>query len=267
MLVYSLSVRTSREQNTVSIHRQRVYDRIVPRKVEHECAFWAFPLFDVVPAGARRGERVLRRMNGERADALLVVRERRHRLARREVPEAHSRVHGACDDLRVGFLALHVCDGGGVAGEDVDLRLGAHVPDARGGVAAGGDEHVERGVEGEGVDAGEMAVVVPDDLVDFEVPALHHLFEKVSSFQKTYGDVARTLSSPHEKRYGWRGETASPRTVEMWPVKLNFSSPEAMSQTLMTRSPAPDTNHLFPGSTATDLTHPRCPEMTRMSFH
>ncbi len=35
----------------------------------------------------------------------------------------------------------------------------------RGGVAAGGDEHVERGVEGEGVDAGEMPVVVPDDLL------------------------------------------------------------------------------------------------------
>src|SRR5258708_6658295 len=35
----------------------------------------------------------------------------------------------------------------------------------------------------------------------------------------------------------------------------------------MTRSPAPVANHLFPGSTATLRTHPKCPEMTRTSFH
>src|SRR5712672_2903143 len=35
----------------------------------------------------------------------------------------------------------------------------------------------------------------------------------------------------------------------------------------MTRSPAPVASHLFPGSTATLRTQPKCPEMTRTSFH
>ena len=35
----------------------------------------------------------------------------------------------------------------------------------------------------------------------------------------------------------------------------------------MTRSPAPVANNLLPGSTATLRTQPKCPEMTRTSFH
>lgn len=77
----------------------------------------------------------------------------------------------------------------------------------------------------------------------------------------------RTLSSPQENRYGCRGETASPRTVEMWPVRESLSAPDARSQILMTRSPAPVANHWLPGSTATLRTQPRWPEMTRTSFH
>jgi hypothetical protein len=34
----------------------------------------------------------------------------------------------------------------------------------------------------------------------------------------------------------------------------------------MTRSPAPVANHWLPGSTATERTQPRWPEMTRVSF-
>ena len=79
--------------------------------------------------------------------------------------------------------------------------------------------------------------------------------------------MLRTLSSPHENRYGCRDDTAKPRTVEMWPVNESLSSPDAKSQILMTRSPAPVANHLLPGSTATLRTQPRCPEITRMSFH
>jgi len=67
--------------------------------------------------------------------------------------------------------------------------------------------------------------------------------------------------------YGWRGLTASPRTVEMWPVNVNRRLPEARSQILMVRSPAPVANHWFPGSMVIALTQPRCPEMTRISFH
>ncbi|SRR5260221_294372 len=58
------------------------------------------------------------------------------------------------------------------------------------------------------------------------------------AFRETLKKV-RTLSSPHEKRYGWRGDTASPRTVEICPVSDSRSSPDARFQDLMMRSPAP----------------------------
>jgi hypothetical protein len=38
------------------------------------------------------------------------------------------------------------------------------------------------------------------------------------------------LSSPHENRYGCRVLTATPRTVETWPVNDNFNVPVAKSQ-------------------------------------
>src|SRR5277367_1586930 len=75
------------------------------------------------------------------------------------------------------------------------------------------------------------------------------------------------LSSPQEKRYGCRGETARPRTVEMWPVRVRRREPVARSQILIVRSPAPEANHSLPGSTARARTQPKCPEITRMSFH
>ena len=51
------------------------------------------------------------------------------------------------------------------------------------------------------------------------------------------------LSSPTEKRYGWRGEMQTPRTVLMCPVSDSLSCPEARSHTLIMRSAAPVTNH------------------------
>ncbi len=52
----------------------------------------------------------------------------------------------------------------------------------------------------------------------------------------------------------------------MWPVSVSFREPEARSQILIVRSPAPLANHSFPGSTARALTQPRWPDITRMSF-
>src|SRR5436190_21974327 len=75
------------------------------------------------------------------------------------------------------------------------------------------------------------------------------------------------LSSPQEKRYGCRGETARPRTVEMCPVRVSRRFPDARSQILIVLSPAPLANHSLPGSTVRALTQPRCPDITRISFH
>mmetsp|Transcript_10937 Transcript_10937/g.26270 ORF Transcript_10937/g.26270 Transcript_10937/m.26270 type:complete len:230 (-) Transcript_10937:160-849(-) len=67
--------------------------------------------------------------------------------------------------------------------------------------------------------------------------------------------------------YGCLSLMAIPRTGLMWPVSVSLSSPDARSQTFSVLSPAPVTNHSFPGSTQTQRTHPRCPEITRISFH
>ena len=49
-------------------------------------------------------------------------------------------------------------------------------------------------------------------------------------------------------------------------MRVRRREPEARSQILIVRSPAPLANHWFPGSTARLLTQPKCPEITRMSF-
>ena len=105
---------TSAEEHSLCVHTERVDNRVVPTKVEHKGALGALPLLDVVAPSGTCGEGVLGGVNSERANALFVVRERCHRLAGGEIPEAHGRVHAACDDLRVGILAFDIRDRRGV---------------------------------------------------------------------------------------------------------------------------------------------------------
>ena len=61
----------------------------------------------------QRSTRPRGRVDGDGADALLVVRQRYGALARREVPEPHAFVHRAADELRLGpavrlYTILHV---------------------------------------------------------------------------------------------------------------------------------------------------------------
>mmetsp|Transcript_5274 Transcript_5274/g.15495 ORF Transcript_5274/g.15495 Transcript_5274/m.15495 type:complete len:286 (-) Transcript_5274:22-879(-) len=67
--------------------------------------------------------------------------------------------------------------------------------------------------------------------------------------------------------YGCLSEMANPITCSMWPVKVNFKPPVAKSQIFIHRSPEPVANHSFDLSTATERTHPWCPEMTLYNFH
>mmetsp|Transcript_1003 Transcript_1003/g.3548 ORF Transcript_1003/g.3548 Transcript_1003/m.3548 type:complete len:246 (+) Transcript_1003:821-1558(+) len=66
--------------------------------------------------------------------------------------------------------------------------------------------------------------------------------------------------------YGCLWLTARPLICSIWPVKVIFRVPVAVSQTLMVRSCDPVTNHSFPGSNAIERTQPKCPLMTRYSF-
>lgn len=113
-------------------------------------------------------------MDGESTHALLVVGQHAHRFPGGKVPQTDGAVETRSKDLRVGFLALDRGDGALVAAQDVDVGARAHVPDAGDAVAAAGHEHVERRVQCERVHARQMAMIVTDDLVGLQIPALDH---------------------------------------------------------------------------------------------
>mmetsp|Transcript_8387 Transcript_8387/g.21616 ORF Transcript_8387/g.21616 Transcript_8387/m.21616 type:complete len:206 (+) Transcript_8387:550-1167(+) len=116
-------------------------------------------------------------MHGHRPHALLVVSQRRPGLRRNQVPKLHSAVVGSRDDLRVGALGQDRTHRAVVARQAVDLSLRPHVPDPAAGIPSPREQDVQRRVEGQGVHAAEVAVVVPDDLVVLQVPALDHLVQ------------------------------------------------------------------------------------------
>lgn len=132
-------------------------------------------------------------------------------------------------------------------------------------------------------------MVVPDDLVRLEIPALDHLCAVLSAHHPDLGvgssSTHLVLSAREEIRMPVRhGEATNGRDVtgerelelptcqvpDLHTHRTRQLAPlsrHTTRRTLMTLSPAPVANHLFPGSTATALTQPRWPEMTRMRRH
>ena len=167
------SVVAAGEEDVVFVDAEGVDDGVLTVEILHEGTLGAFPLLDA--AGAAAGEGPFDRMLGQGPDAFFVMGEHAHGFSRREVPEADGGVEGGGDDL--GFatrLAGEVRDRLFVSAEDVHVASGSHVPYPCHAVSAAGHEDVEGRVQGEGVDAGEVAVVVADHFVGFEVPAFDH---------------------------------------------------------------------------------------------
>jgi len=160
----------TRCQHVVLVQTQGIDDTVVSAKILHELAFGELPLFDVVGRG--RGEGELRGVDGHCPHGLLVVGENCGAGTLGKVPETDGAVHGTGEDLWVDSLASNGGYRVGVTSEDVDLGLGTYVPDSGSGVSASGDKDVEGGVDGQAVDTGEVTVVVSDDLVVLEIPAL-----------------------------------------------------------------------------------------------
>ena len=146
-----------------------------------------------------------------------------------------------------------------------------------------------------------MTMVVPNDFVGFQIPALDHL-PQISAVKPSrlqiIGNTYLIFSSGEQIWMSCRNrESSNGRNVsrqgelKLATCKVPYlqqmstcqhstpnNSRNALSKrkketsmhqkkrTLITRSPAPVANHLLPGSTATLLTQPKCPEMTRTSF-
>lgn len=160
------------EEDVILVHGNGVDYGIVALEILHKLSLGTQPLLYLPRRGG--GEGVFGWMGAEGADALFVVREHTHRLAGRQVVHAHCAVQGGRDDLWVCRLGDDARDGAFVAREDVDVAAGAHVPDAHDAIAAAGAEDIQGGVQGESVDAAQVAVVVADYFVGFEVPAFDH---------------------------------------------------------------------------------------------
>jgi hypothetical protein len=82
--------------------------------------------------------------------------------------------------------------------ENVYLSLGPHIPYTGRCIATSSYEDVEGWMERERIHAGQMAVVMSNDLVGFEIPAFHHL----GRGEMMSNDVRLqiTLSSPQENK-------------------------------------------------------------------
>lgn len=164
---------STRKEHVVFVHSHGIDDGVVPFKVLHEVRFGQQPLLDLARRSGRK--RVLGRMRNEASHTLLVVRQHAHCFSGREVVRSHGAVQAGGDDLGVGRLRQDRTDGLLVTRQDVDVASCAHVPDADDAIAAACAEDVECGVELEGVDARQVAVVVSYYFVCFQVPALDHL--------------------------------------------------------------------------------------------
>ncbi len=105
--------------------------------------------------------------------------------------------------LRLDLLALDSRHGVGVALETVDLCLGSHVPHASDRVSAGAHQYVERGMERERVAGAQMTMVVTNDLVGLQVPALDLL---VLATREQVGVTWADADAPHRAHVASQGE-------------------------------------------------------------
>jgi len=166
----------ARHEHPVVLGRHRVDHGVVARQLLQEATILALPLAQAVGPGRHKGALLQCRGGVTQAPhGLLVVREGGKALAGRQIPQLDRLVVGAGNDLGVRRGGQDGTDSVFVPGQHVQLRLGAHVPDPRHGVAAGGDENVEGGVQLEGVHSGKVSVVVSHYLICFQIPAFDRL--------------------------------------------------------------------------------------------
>lgn len=92
------------------------------------------------------------------------------RGARHAVTYPNHLVHTRRHDLRINRLGSNVNNRILVSREDVDLRLGPHVPHSAHCIPPRSHEDVESRVKGQGVHAAEVAMVLANRLVLLQVP-------------------------------------------------------------------------------------------------
>ena len=121
------------------------------------------------------GKGVLNWMCYHGPDSLLVMSQCLNALALANVPQLDRLVVRAGDDLRFVSLADDGFNGVAVAGKRMHTSLRPHVPDSRRRVTPTGDQQIELRVQRKGENGAQVTVILADDLVLLEVPALNLL--------------------------------------------------------------------------------------------
>ena len=114
-------------------------------------------------------------MEERTANTLLMVRQNRGGGSGDQIPRADLCICRSGHDLRLSRLGGHTVHGPAVSAQHHHLRLGADVPDAADRVPASGEDDIQRGVRGDAVDPAQMSVVIADNLVILQIPALDRL--------------------------------------------------------------------------------------------
>lgn len=112
--------------------------------------FRTLPYSELVRAPG--SERVLVRVQGHRADTLLVVGESFGATVGSNVPKADHLIVGAGDDLWLVGLAFDRFDRVLVAGQHSDRGLGPDIPNPGGGVPTASDQQIQLWMQSATVD-------------------------------------------------------------------------------------------------------------------
>eukprot|EP00968_Pinguiococcus_pyrenoidosus_P023720 scaffold3970_cov257-Pinguiococcus_pyrenoidosus.AAC.5 len=169
-------------------------------KILDEGAIPRRPLLDIIRSPAREGE--LRGMPRERPDGLLVM-------------GFDGRIVGAGDDLRIDRMRQDRSHGSIMPAEDMNLMLRPNVP------------HPTNGVSAEGGPSARRPEMLHNTAPRNAAPAAgaksqHMTCRIVSGMLRDARRTARTsrtfLSSPALNMYGFRSDTANPRTALMCPM-------------------------------------------------
>ena len=113
-------------------------------------------------------------MDYQGSDTFFMVRQCVQTCASPDVPSLYHFVVWACYDLRFVVLADDRLHSVWMASQAVDLQSGSNVPHPRHCISPTCHEQVKRGVQGNRVNATQMAVITAHNFVDLEVPALYH---------------------------------------------------------------------------------------------
>jgi hypothetical protein len=86
--VYQGQVRTARKEDSFSVNAQCINNRIMTAEIMHECPIGAFPFLNIISTCRAGRKGVFGRVDGQRADGLLMMGQCHRSFASGKIPES-----------------------------------------------------------------------------------------------------------------------------------------------------------------------------------